>query len=358
MRYVSIDGLSEEMILARNLYGRDQSLLLGNGQKLKASYIEKIRKLGYSGVFIRDSLSDDIVIESMISDQMKNTAVSAVKDIFIASGTEGGGIVALEKTKEIVDGLIDEILNNQNLMVNMVDLKVFDDYTFYHCVNVAVLSILMGVSFFFPRPMLYSLGLGALLHDIGKIFISKDILSKEGTLDPEETEIIRQHPTLGYEYLVNHYDIPARAYLGALHHHERYDGSGYPLALEGEHISQIGRIIAICDVYDALTSDRPYRHQAMLPSVAMEYILSGSGTMFDPRYVIEFSRKVAAYPLGTIVMLSDGSRGIVVKNYEDCSTRPCVRIISKGELVAESAYIDLRDEYTTTHLTITNVERC
>jgi HD-GYP domain len=344
------------MILARNLYGRDQSLLLGNGQPLKASYIEKIRRLGYSGVFIKDSISDDIVIESMISDQLKISAVTAVKDVFIASCGEGSGLDAMEKTKEIVEDLINEILYNRNLMVNMIDLKVFDDYTFYHSVNVAVLSILMGVSIFMQHAALYSLGLGALLHDIGKIFISKDILSKDGPLDDEEMGIIRQHPSLGYEYLVNHYDIPAKAYLGALHHQERYDGSGYPLALKGEHISQIGRIIAIADVYDALTSDRPYR-KALLPSSAMEYIMGGSGTMFDPHFVSEFTRKVAAYPLGTIVLLSDGSRGIVIRNYEDCCTRPCVRIVSAGDEVGESEYVDLRDDYATTRLTIVGIEK-
>ena len=356
MRYVPIGSLDEGMLLARNLYGKDQSLLLGNGQPLKASYIEKIRKLGYSGVFIKDSVSDDIVIESVISDQLKNYAVIAVKDVFIASSGERGGYEAIERTKEIVENLIDEILYNRNLMVNMIDLKVFDDYTFYHSVNVAVLSILMGVSMYMKHAALYSLGLGALLHDIGKIFVGKDILIKDGPLDDAEMADIQKHPSLGYEYLVNHYDIPARAYLGALHHQERYDGTGYPMGLKGERISQIGRIIAIADVYDALISDRPYR-KALLPANAMEYIMGGSGTMFDPHFVSVFSSKVAAYPLGTIVLLSDGSRGIVVKNYEDCCTRPYVRIITGGDEVRESEYVDFRDAPTSARLKIIDIEK-
>lgn len=357
MRYVPIGSLKDGMILARNLYSKDQSLLLSQGQAIKDSYIMKLKRHGYSGVFIYDSVSDDIEIESLISDQLRMSAVAAVKDVFImsAGGDANVNDQLLDTTKKIVNDLIDEILFNRDVMVNMVDLKIFDDYTFYHSVNVAVLSLLVGISLDFPRSYLYSLGLGALLHDIGKIFIDQNILRKNGPLSGSEFGLIKQHPSNGYEYLINHFNIPAKSYLGALQHHERYDGSGYPLALKGDRISEIGRIIAIADVYDALTSDRPYR-KALLPSDAMEYIMGGAGTMFDPLYVSKFTHKVAAYPLGTIVVLSNGLRGIVVKNYEDCSTRPRIRVISEDS-PDNGRYIDLRDDYETTSLTIVEVER-
>lgn len=357
VRYVATRHLREGMVLARNLYGHDQRLLLGKGQRLKQIYIDKIKMLGYSGVFISDGISDDIIIESVISDKLRMSAVSAIKDVFIISENDNwsNGEDALQQTKKIVEELIDELLYNKNLMVNMVDLKVFDEYTFYHSVNVAVLSIIIGIALNLTRPALYKLGLGALLHDIGKIFVDKDILLKREPLNAKELEEIKKHPTLGYEYLVSHFDIPAKAYLGSLHHHERFNGSGYPLSLSGKHISQVGRIIAIADVYDALTSDRPYR-KALLPSDVMEYIMGGSSTMFDPDYVYAFTRKVAAFPLGTIVTLSDGTKGIVVKNYEDCTTRPCIRVIdSNGD--TNSRYIDLRDDYASTNLTIVDIER-
>lgn len=358
LRYVSTRNIKEGMILARNLYGKDQSLMLGKGQLIKQSYIDKIKRLGYSGVFVADDISNDIVIESVISDSLKMSAVSAVKDVFIMSSGNNDFKNAEEtiaRTKKIVEDLVDEILYNRNLMVNMVDLKVFDDYTFYHSVNVAVMTIIIGIALEMSRTALYKMGLGALLHDIGKIFISKDILGKEGPLNDVEFEEIKRHPSLGYDYLINHFDIPAKSYLGALHHHERFDGSGYPLSLKGENISKIGRIIAIADVYDALTSDRPYR-KALLPSDAMEYIMGGSGTMFDPVYVRIFTRKVAAFPLGTIVKLSDGTKGIVVKNYEDCCIRPCVRVINENT-AGNERYIDLRDDSNATNLTIVDIER-
>lgn len=344
------------MVLARNLYTKEQNLLLSQGQAIRDSYITKIRSHGYSGVFICDEFSNDIEIESIISEQLRMSAVSAVKDLFMTSST--GDDVAtgkiLDATKKIVNDLIDEILFNRDVVVNMVDLKIFDDYTFYHSVNVAVLSILIGISLNFPRSYLYSLGLAALLHDIGKIFVDQNILRKDGPLDKSEFVHIKKHTTVGYEYLVNHYDIPSKSYLGALQHHERYDGTGYPRALEGDNISEIGRIIAIADVYDALTSDRPYR-KALLPSEAMEYIMGGAGTMFDPQLVTKFTHKVAAYPLGTIVILSNGLRGIVVKNHEDCCTRPRIRVISDDSPL-KGRLLDLRDDYETMNLTIVKVE--
>ena len=356
MRYVPTNCLRDGMILAKNIYDKDQNLMLSQGQVIRESYIDKIHRLGYSGVYVSDSLSDDIVIESIISDELKISAVGAVKDVFITTGVNDRQIneLVMENTKQVVYDLVDELINNRNLMVNMVDLKVFDNYTFYHSVNVSVLSIIVGISMGYPRSALYKLGLGALLHDIGKIFIDKAILDKEGPLTEDEFAEIKKHPSLGYEYLIKHYDIPARSYLGALHHHERYDGSGYPYSLRGDNISEIGRIIAVADVYDALTSDRPYR-KALLPSDAMEYIMGGSDTMFDPRFVQKFIRKVAAFPLGTIVRLSDGAKAIVTLNHEDCCTRPRLRLISDNPLDEEEIYIDLRDDYSAKNLTIVEI---
>lgn len=356
MRYVPINNLKEGMVLARNIYTKDQNLLLSQGQIIKDSYIDKIRRHGYSGVFISDELSNDIEIESVISDQLRMQTVATVKDVFMISSTYDSYASAqiIDATKKIVNDLIDEILYNRDVMVNMVDLKIFDDYTFFHSVNVAVLSILIGISLNFPRSSLYSLGLGALLHDIGKIFVDQNILRKNGPLTDSEFKQIKKHPQSGYEYLINHFDIPTKSYLGALQHHERFDGTGYPNALQGDSISEIGRIISIADVYDALTSDRPYR-RALLPSEAMEYLMGGAGTMFDPQLIGKFTHKVAAYPLGTIVVLSNGLRGIVVKNYEDCCTRPCVRVISDDSPL-RGRIIDLKNDYETMNLTIVKVE--
>lgn len=258
-----------------------------------------------------------------------------------------------DNAKAIVQDIIEQIIENKGITVNMIDLKTYDDYTYYHSVNVGVLSLVLGVALGRNRPTLYKLGVGALLHDIGKMFIDKDIIDKPDSLTPEEYEEVKKHPTLGYEYLVNsNLDLPISGLIGILQHHERNDGSGYPDGLCGKEIHEFGRIIAIADVFDAMTSDRPYR-PGMMPSEVMEYLMGGAGTLFDPELVYLFTRKVAAFPLGTCVLLSNGLTAIVVKNYEDCCLRPKVKIIRSDD--AHPLYFDLKNDRNLANLTITGV---
>lgn len=351
MRFISIYCLRDGMILGRNLYGKSEKLLLSQGQVLRKSYIEHIRELGYNGVYVEDGLSEDVEIEAVVNEELRMTAVTTVQNAFISTQNQDNIDRAMEDSRTVVQHLVNEILNNSNAMVNIVDMKVFDDYTFYHSVNVAILSLLVGVSMGLTQSELYRLGLGALLHDIGKVFVGQKIVDKPGQLTKEEMAKMQKHPTLGYEFLRDHSDLPVTAYVGALQHHERYDGSGYPAGLKGDEISKFARIIAVADVYDALNSDRPYR-RAILPSNAMEYIMGGSGTYFDPRCVEVFTRKVAAFPLGTIVSLSNGMRAIVVDNFSDCCMRPSVRLLS-GEW--EGRTINLRSDKSLRNVTITEV---
>lgn len=351
MRFISVYCLRDGMTLGRNLYGKDGKLLLSQGQVLQNSYIDRIRELGYHGVYVNDSLSDDIEVQMVVNEELRMKAVTTMQNAFISIQSQNDVSDVLEDTKTVMHRLVDEILVNSNVVVNMVDMKIFDDYTFYHSVNVSILSLLMGVSIGLTEPELYRLGLGALLHDIGKVFIDKDILDKPGQLDENEMAEMRKHSMLGYEFLRDHSDLPVTAYVGVLQHHEKYDGSGYPYGLKGEEISKYARIIAVADVYDALNSDRPYRH-AILPSNAMEYIMGGSGTYFDPHCVEVFARKVAAFPLGTVVRLSNGMSAIVTKNYADCCLRPSVRVLS-GEW--KDRVINLRNDKSMRSVIITEV---
>jgi HD-GYP domain-containing protein (c-di-GMP phosphodiesterase class II) len=361
MRFVPTFCLREGMILGKSLRSKDGSLLLQQGQYIKTAYITIIHQLGYQGVYIFDNLSEDIIIESIIDDELRLSAVKAIKDVYITSAYEKKG-PNLDLTKEIAAELVDKIINNKDIIVNMVDLKVFDDYTYYHSVNVAILSLILGVALNYTRSELFKLGLSALLHDIGKVFIDKNIIEKQGKLTNEEFDEIKKHPLFGYNYLKDKLDIPTKSFLGALQHHEKFDGSGYPEHMKGMDISVFGRLIAVADVYDALTSDRPYR-SAMLPSEAMEYIMGGAGTLFDPEYVFLFTRKVAAYPLGTCVKLSNGVTGIVVENYEDCCMRPKLKVISNATQnnnenlsnSAENVFINLKEDRNARNVIISDI---
>jgi HD-GYP domain-containing protein (c-di-GMP phosphodiesterase class II) len=328
MRYVPSNCLREDMILGKNLYGVNNMLFLSQGQKLTHKNIQAISNLGYQGIYISDNLSKDIEIINVISDELRQKTVSAVKNVFISTKTNDRN--ALDKSfgesKKLVDDMINDIVNNKTLMVNMVDLKMFNDYTFCHSVNVAVLSIVMGLAMDYSYNNLYKLGLGALLHDVGKVFIPKEILDKPDKLTNEEFSVIKKHPQIGYDYLVRNCVLPIDSYTVVLQHHERYNGSGYPNCLVGSKTSMNSKIIAIADVYDAMVSDRPYR-KGLPPSEVMEYIVCQSSEIFDPEVVKVFYKKIALYPVGTIVELSNGEKCIVLENFESYANRPRVRII-------------------------------
>lgn len=352
MRYVPTFCLRDGMSLAKSIYAEDGVLLLCEGQKLHPQHIAHLANHGFQGVYIQDRISEEIEIRAVIDDDLRNSAAKTVKEICVQGMTTGINPKMVEKAEAAVRDIVDEIIDNRNLVVNMIDLKSYDDYTYYHSVNVGVLSIVLGVACGMNRSALYRLGLGALLHDIGKVFIDRKIIEKRGPLTPEEFTEVKKHPELGYSYLLKSgFEFPATALNGILQHHERLDGSGYPNGLSGSQIHRFGRIIAVADVYDAMTSDRPYR-AGMMPSEVIEFLMGGAGTLFDPEVVFLFTRKVAAYPLGTCVLLSNGLTAIVVENYEDCCLRPKVRILNDE---AVPTYCDLKNDRTLANVTIMRV---
>lgn len=355
MRYVPTFCVREGMILGKSLYGSNNELMLREGTELTANYIKLISKLQYNGLYVVDSLSDNIEVSNIIDENIKNEAVKGIKKIFMSPGKDTRNFE--NKVKEIntiVTDIIDSLLKNKDLMLNMVDLKVFDDYTFYHSTNVAILSLLIAVNLNLPKNTLYELCLSAFLHDIGKVFIPIEILNKEGTLNDKEYDVMKTHADLGNKYVLKAFSIPARVCDGILDHHEKYDGTGYPNKKKGEKISLFGRIIAVADVYDALISDRAYR-KGLPPSEAMEFIMGGAGIQFDPRIVQIFVKKVAPYPLGTCVELSNGIIGIVVENHEDCCLRPSIRVFKYKDKDVMPFVVSLKDDARFTNVTIVRI---
>lgn len=328
MRYVPSHCLRENMILAKNIYSYEGRVLLAANISLTKEYIERIEKMGINGVYIEDDISKNIKIQNIISEEIRGEAVKSIRELYNAPNDLKEG---LNKIERIAVQILNEILSNKNIMVNIVDIKTFDDYLFTHSVHVAVLSLVIGITLKLENKKLEKLAVAGLLHDIGKIFISKEILSKENNLSDKELDIMKTHPELGYKYIKSHYSIPPTAYVGILQHHERYDGKGYPDNRRGEAISLYGRIICICNIYDNLISKKSHR-KPYLPSEAIEFIMAHSGQIFDPKLVKVFIRKIAPYPLGSILKLSNGEIGIVIENYEEFSMRPKVEILDTGEV--------------------------
>lgn len=354
MRYVPVDALCEGMRLGRTLY-RKADVMLAQGMVLTQQYINSIRRCGFSGVYIEDELSEDIEIEPLISDALRLETTRRLEKIRdLAKFDDGKGTRKIPDITSQIEDIVSELSHNKEVMVNMTELSSHDNYTYSHSLNVAILSILLGVGMKFNRSDLVGLGTGALLHDIGKIHISKRILGKPGPLTDEEFAIVKKHPQSGYDYITRRFNISQKHALTILDHHERFDGGGYPNGRKGMDISTYGRICAVADVYDALSSKRPYR-EALPVHECVEYIMAGVSTQFDPAIVDIFVSRIAPYPLGTSVRLSNGWVGLVVANYSDYSLRPKVRIYQKNGQYVTPFEVSLKDDPAYLSVTITGV---
>jgi len=330
MRFVTVDNLTEGMILGKPFYGNLGAFLLRKHAVLTGSLIERIRYLGYSGLYITDKFSEDIEPNFVVSDELKNSTASAVRTLMTNLRTSmSSDDLVLERNvsmiTDLVRSLVDEIISSKNAVVNIIDLKSYDLYTYQHSVNVSVLAGVLGFAMKMSRDEIYDLSTAAIFHDIGKMFVSRNILDKPGFLSEQEFGEMKKHPALGANYLRDKLFFKPDIYLPVGQHHEHYDGTGYPDGLPGDATCLPAKVIAMCDTYDAITSKRPY-HDPIMPHEACEYVMGNAGSHFDPDAVGVFFRTVAPFPVGVSVRLSNGEEGIVCKNFSSLPMRPMIRL--------------------------------
>ena len=341
MRRVKVDSVPEGARLARTVFSSDGGVLLMQGVELRDSYLELLRKRGIYEIYLNDDLSEGIEVHDVVNENTRNEAVAVVRDIM--AGYSFSDVIDVEHVKTVVNRIVDELLSNDDILYNLTEIKTVDDYTFKHSVSVCILSIITGIGLGFDTAQLRELGLGAILHDIGKLCIPREILKKPSQLTVEEFEEIKKHTILGYELLKKSGQLNLVSSYIALGHHERYDGSGYPYRLKSEEIQIYARIVAVADVYDALTSDRVYRKK-LKPHEVYEYITSMGLHHFDPVVVENFVRFVTVYPEGSGVLLNTRERAIVVKHNRKMPTRPLVRVVYDEDMKRSSKEIDLSQE--------------
>lgn len=222
-----------------------------------------------------------------------------------------GKSFSTKAAREITDRMVDNIISNDNAMVLLTQLKQKDEYTTFHSINVCIFSILLGRYMGFSEKEMRTLGLGALLHDIGKMHVPLEILNKPGHLSGFEKKIMNAHPQMGYDLLLTAKDFPATSLDVIRYHHERMDGSGYPKGLTGEGITPYVQIVALVDVYDAITSDRAY-HDRVSPHEALNKMHEWASKKFSRDLLEKFISCLGIYPIGSIVELEDGDVGVVI----------------------------------------------
>ncbi|MEW6618446.1 MAG: HD-GYP domain-containing protein [bacterium] len=280
-------------------------------------------------------------IPVLLSNQTKEEAIKVVYTSL--QEARAGRMIDKMTVREVVTKLIEEVISNyEDSLINLMDIRTYDKYTFSHSINVCTLSTLIGLKQKLKRKDLEDLAIGSLLHDVGKILIRHEILDKPGRLTPEEFEEMKKHPIYSYNILSREKDISEVPRMVAYAHHERYDGRGYPRKLVGVEIPQFAVMTSIADVYDALTTDRPYR-KGLLPHDAMRIIISQTYSDFAIDVVRAFLRTLSIYPLGSLVKLNTGEIGLVVKVNERAIVRPVIRVLidAKGELIPFSKVKDI-----------------
>jgi len=237
-----------------------------------------------------------------------------------------GKQVAIEKIGPVVENMVESVMSNTDALLGLTRIRDMDQYTFEHSVSVSVLLSAFAKHLGMSREDIIEVGVGGMLHDIGKTKTPLRVLNKPAKLTSGEFEVMRKHVTYSKEILAL---VPGLSEISlniAVEHHERFDGSGYPLKKKGDEISLYGQMAAIVDVYDAITADRCY-HKGMLPSTAMKKLNQWSGGHFNPELVQAFIHCVGIYPPGTLVSLSNGQVAVVLESSEGQLLYPVVRVI-------------------------------
>lgn len=268
-----------------------------------------------SSLPFNDNLNAAITIHSK--------AKTVIDDMFNA--VRSGGLFHLDQVRASVEDCVNNIIVNPHSMLWLSMIKNKDEYTSEHSLNVAILSIALGRAEGLHQKDLEDLGICAMLHDVGKTKVPLEILNREGTLDSQDFEVMKMHTIHGKKLLLGQPNLPAAAVDIALSHHERMDGSGYPVGLNESQIPYLVRIVAIADAYDAMTSGRVYC-EAKPAAEALKLLLDAKDSHFDGALLNKFIESIGVYPIGSVAELNSGEAGIVLPTDENNGLRPLVLV--------------------------------
>ena len=311
IKSILLNNISEGMILAQDVVDKYGRILIASGIPLKQEILKLLEKHGVISVFIREPESINFQIEStpdVASMEIRLKLISSVNDAFSKSN---GLVKHLAELQYYVEDVVHTLVKRKNVLLYLQDIDYASEYLFMHSVNVGLFSIVIGIAMNLPHDELCLLGMGGLLHDFGKTRISSGILDKQGGLSLAEFNEIKEHASLGYNMLKLDGNLDHRIMFMALQHHERSNGSGYPWGISHDKIHHLARIVAVADVYDALTTDRVYRSRLTTFS-AMKMINEGNRIHFDPHVIEAFNKVAVPYHIGSSVVLNHGLDGTVI----------------------------------------------
>ncbi len=315
MRYVSITDPILDKKIAQDLFDAQGHMVVHEGTLIDDKILYRLQNYGFEGLYIQDEFSDDLYIEDLLTPAIRKEGQEAVRNMDVAA--------CMSVSEKIV-----HVLDSKKPLhsLDMIDIRSFDDLIYAHTMNVALVSGVIGIAFNLPAQELQNLILAAMLHDFGKMKIPKTILNKPGRLTAEEYNLIKQHPKFSLEIIAEkRQPLPKAVEDAILHHHENYDGSGYPDGLRGEEQSLITRILHVADVYDAMVSRRSFKDAYSIKDT-VEYLMGGCGNLFDQAVVEKLTNYVPLYAKGTTVVLTNGLTGIIYENDGAHNMRPVIKL--------------------------------
>lgn len=336
MRRLEVEELKEGMILAEDILGNHDIIYATSGTILSESIIEGLKNLDMKFIYIIDKYDDDnkpIIVDKSLQKSYSKT-INRFKDIYF--NVKVGKRIVVDEIEASTKPLIDEVLKSNNILGKLRQIQVNDDYTYRHSINVCLISTMIGKWLGLKQEDLNRLAIAGLLHDIGKSKIPSAILNKPDKLTDEEFKIMKTHTTLGYRIIKETKDISIDIQCGVLQHHERIDGKGYPLGLGENKIHMFAKIIAVADVYDAMTSERVYKHKES-PFKVAELIFENSFGHLDAEIANTFLKKISQFYVGNIIRLNTGEIAEIVLINNSAPTRPLIRI--------EDKFVDLSKDY-------------
>ena len=350
-KFIRTRSLQDGMRIDQSILDKTGRVLINRGTKLDEYMINSMLKLGIGGVYIGDGLEDvppesnikeppitketrHLIEKNTVADRNKVQLSQIVKERvnegvqFIFSNTDSSSLVST--SDQIAKNIMKAITENDAIAIDIDALKVSDEYTFKHSVDVATMAMIIGKKHGLSSHEIYELGVAGLLHDVGKTKIPLEILNKPGRLDDDEFNIMKQHALYGYQILKDKENLSDAIRLGVLQHHEKMNGMGYPLGVPRDRICLYARILSIADIYDALVTERPYK-KAFSKRDAVEMLMAMTDEL-DISVMKSFLGSVILYPVGSLVELSNGEIAKVVENRPECVLRPTVVGLETGQL--------------------------
>ena len=344
-RFISARLLEPGMVIDQSLMDRSGRVLIARKTTLDLFMIRELGKMGVGGVYIREGEEEpedleispeaaEVIQKLEKADKAKVKLTESVKQRvsegiqFLYSDTSNATFT--DTANNIAGDLMKAIAENDAIALNVDALKVSDEYTFKHSVDVATMAMIVAKKMQMSEQDVYNIGVAGLLHDVGKSKIPNEVLNKPGRLTEEEFEIMKQHSVFGYRILKEKEGISNDILMGVLQHHEKINGRGYPMNVADKQICSYARILSIVDIYDALVTERPYK-KAFSQRDAVEMLMSMTEEL-DITAMKSFLGSVILYPVGSIVSLSNGERARVVENNPSYPLRPKVVGIRDGRV--------------------------